>query len=611
MQMHMRMRMPMTRPQHRRADLDSSGKLALAARTSARLGRIDGDPVGDGDRVGGIGDGDDDDVGIGAGVVVVAIASPRGRETVITTVGGRGSGRRGRSGGGGSSRRRGGGTRSSTSRNQLGAIHEGIALGVAEALLEVTRDARERDVDALGVGGAGGDAVRQTRGADGDELHVKVAAEVVRAAFDREGLAGGGVGVGLAVLGGAEGGRIRGAAAAAAAEAGAVVAAAAVGGRSGGGRGGRSGIDRGGALLGLGRQGGGRGRRSGVGRSRVGRGGVRGRGGVGGAIAAATDGRALIGRDAQGSGGHDGCRVQHADGVAAGQELAGGVDVLDVGRLQLTILLHDGARLEAAAAADVLVAVLALLAAGVGEQVGERAGGPAVEEVHVPAVAGGVALRERERVRLDLVDHLVQVELVLDEDVRQADRVAGGTGAEVDVAVRVGHVRARVVLVVVLPVPAVREVDGAVEARVGGAVVDVGREAAGGALVHALGRVADPLGDVLGLLVGVRSTREGTVSDHAEALGKLEGIALLVLFAAVVEVVHLVAIGRDADEAGAVLGLHVEGRVPVGAQVLGVHLAIGGADGGAAGRLQLLVGHVGRDVGRAEELVHVLADDAG
>lgn len=72
-----------------------------------------------------------------------------------------------------------------------------------------------------------------------------------------------------------------------------------------------------------------------------------------------------------------------------------------------------------------------------------------------------------------------------------------------------------------------------------------------------------------------------------------------------VAVVQLVRLDWDTNVAGAVLGLHVHGRVPVHTHVGHVLPSIGGSQVGAAGLEEGLVGHLWLESAGAEKLVHV------
>lgn len=104
-------------------------------------------------------------------------------------------------------------------------------------------------------------------------------------------------------------------------------------------------------------------------------------------------------------------------------------------------------------------------------------------EVGVEPEAGGVSVREHERVDLKLSLKARQIIVVLHEDVRKLDRVSVGTSSVSDVADGVSDVRVRRVEIEVLSVPAVGELDGTVEVRVLRAGSDTLGEATLSALV--------------------------------------------------------------------------------------------------------------------------------
>ena len=229
----------------------------------------------------------------------------------------------------------------------------------------------------------------------------------------------------------------------------------------------------------------------------------------------------------------------------------------------------------------------------------EDAGLPAVDEVGVESVSGGVAHGEHPGIvvlGVVAVEH-GNVEPEFDEDVWHDVRMGLWAVAAVGViAHRVGHVSAGAAEVEGFTVPAVREVNAAGEAV-------IAASEAGKARSDLIRRtVAVPLGDGLGLGGGRQGTKLGVASEHAEVVGELlDGLVGL----GTVEVVNLV-LGtlRDLYEGAVLRRLEVEFWKPIDGLVgLDVNRAAGGflkrvkADGGAEG--------VGADYG-----VDVTADDA-
>jgi len=142
----------------------------------------------------------------------------------------------------------------------------------------------------------------------------------------------------------------------------------------------------------------------------------------------------------------------------------------------------------------------------------------------VPAVAGGITVGKNEGVLLELTLNPREVKIVLHHDVRQSGRVTVGTWSVLNVTDRVRHVSIGFGCVVILTVPAVREMNCAIEVWVVGTRSDSVWEASAIALVPGRRLVTDPLCDVIFVSRGVlaRSPEEHVSSDHAEAFWKLK-----------------------------------------------------------------------------------------
>lgn len=295
------------------------------------------------------------------------------------------------------------------------------------------------------------------------------------------------------------------------------------------------------------------------------------------------------------------------DGVAAGQGGQGAVHVLEHGRGDLAVLAGGVAvEREVRAVLHVARVVVAVVDGGL-----QDADVPAVDEVAVEAVAGGVALGEDEGLVAvagapeggevgDAVDDL-------EEDGDEVDRVGGGAGAVVvAAALGIGHVGLVVGGVEADAVPAGGEVDLGAQA-VG--AVGVGEAGPAGVGVRGGEAEADER-DGLGGEVGAAGALVHVAGDHAEVPG--EGLEGVVVGAGALLVVD----GHAALDAAAVAGLRDLGEGVVGS-VVEVELGgpvdgevLGDGAGGALGGAQAVVGDVEGEGGTARDGVHVGGGEA-
>lgn len=148
----------------------------------------------------------------------------------------------------------------------------------------------------------------------------------------------------------------------------------------------------------------------------------------------------------------------------------------------------------------------------------------------MPTETCRVAVRQHQSVLSERAKHVLEIEIGLDENVRQSNWMRARADTTLYIADRVRHVRVGAFRIVGLAIPAVREVQCSVQIW----IIRTGRDVVGKPTERALvpdGCMTDPLGDIVKICrcMWERGSSEIRASDHAKALREFKGLARLSL----------------------------------------------------------------------------------